>query len=162
MIIKLTDFGFAKVDHGNLTTPHFTPYYVSPQVTRPGQSCQLCTHVLTNQEVRHLIAHLIICANISIAYGSCKFGFLQILEASKFQKAVKAGTAPEGYTYTYDKVIFECLFSQLSTVITNYPDQRLNAGLPRLLRSHSKLLRARSTFIVSILIVRIFHEKFYG
>lgn len=57
MIIKLTDFGFAKVDHGNLTTPHFTPYYVSPQ----------------------------------------------ILEASKFQKAVKAGTAPEGYTYTYDK-----------------------------------------------------------
>jgi len=57
MIIKLTDFGFAKIDHGNLTTPHFTPYYVSPQ----------------------------------------------ILEASKFQKAVKAGTAPEGYTYTYDK-----------------------------------------------------------
>jgi len=57
MIVKLTDFGFAKVDHGNLTTPHFTPYYVSPQ----------------------------------------------ILEASKFQKALKAGTAPEGYTYTYDK-----------------------------------------------------------
>ncbi|XP_063680343.1 MAP kinase-activated protein kinase 5-like [Bolinopsis microptera] len=57
MIVKLTDFGFAKIDHGNLTTPHFTPYYVSPQ----------------------------------------------ILEASKFQKAVKAGRVPEGCTYTYDK-----------------------------------------------------------
>nr|XP_022335376.1 MAP kinase-activated protein kinase 5-like [Crassostrea virginica] len=30
--IKLTDFGFAKVDDGNLQTPHFTPYYVAPQV----------------------------------------------------------------------------------------------------------------------------------
>ncbi|KAK3084612.1 hypothetical protein FSP39_016289 [Pinctada imbricata] len=30
--VKLTDFGFAKVDDGNLQTPHFTPYYVAPQV----------------------------------------------------------------------------------------------------------------------------------
>ncbi|XP_077866434.1 MAP kinase-activated protein kinase 5-like [Saccoglossus kowalevskii] len=30
--VKLTDFGFAKVDDGNLVTPHYTPYYVSPQV----------------------------------------------------------------------------------------------------------------------------------
>ncbi|XP_066927972.1 MAP kinase-activated protein kinase 5-like [Clytia hemisphaerica] len=30
--VKLTDFGFAKVDKGNLMTPQFTPYYVSPQV----------------------------------------------------------------------------------------------------------------------------------
>lgn len=57
MTVKLTDFGFAKVDHGNLATPHFTPYYVSPQ----------------------------------------------ILQANKFQKAKRAGTAPEGITYTYDK-----------------------------------------------------------
>ncbi len=31
-VIKLSDFGFAKVDDGSLTTPHFTPYYVAPQV----------------------------------------------------------------------------------------------------------------------------------
>ncbi len=30
--IKLADFGFAKVDNGDLTTPQFTPYYVAPQV----------------------------------------------------------------------------------------------------------------------------------
>lgn len=30
--VKLADFGFAKVDNGNLTTPQFTPYYVAPQV----------------------------------------------------------------------------------------------------------------------------------
>ncbi|XP_071789627.1 MAP kinase-activated protein kinase 5-like [Asterias amurensis] len=30
--VKLSDFGFAKVDDGSLTTPHFTPYYVAPQV----------------------------------------------------------------------------------------------------------------------------------
>ena len=32
VIIKLADFGFAKVDNGDLTTPQFTPYYVAPQV----------------------------------------------------------------------------------------------------------------------------------
>lgn len=31
-LVKLTDFGFAKIDDGNLKTPHFTPYYVAPQV----------------------------------------------------------------------------------------------------------------------------------
>nr|CAB3263641.1 MAP kinase-activated protein kinase 5-like [Phallusia mammillata] len=30
--IKLCDFGFAKLDKGDLMTPQFTPYYVSPQV----------------------------------------------------------------------------------------------------------------------------------
>lgn len=30
--IKLCDFGFAKLDRGDLMTPQFTPYYVSPQV----------------------------------------------------------------------------------------------------------------------------------
>ena len=30
--IKLSDFGFAKVDNGDLKTPQFTPYYVAPQV----------------------------------------------------------------------------------------------------------------------------------
>lgn len=30
--IKLCDFGFAKMDNGDLMTPQFTPYYVSPQV----------------------------------------------------------------------------------------------------------------------------------
>ncbi|XP_064612765.1 MAP kinase-activated protein kinase 5-like isoform X2 [Liolophura sinensis] len=30
--IKLSDFGFAKIDDGNLKTPHFTPYYVAPEV----------------------------------------------------------------------------------------------------------------------------------
>lgn len=31
-VLKLADFGFAKVDQGDLVTPQFTPYYVSPQV----------------------------------------------------------------------------------------------------------------------------------
>ncbi|CAI9740778.1 kinase-activated kinase 5-like [Octopus vulgaris] len=31
-LVKLTDFGFAKFDNGKLMTPHFTPYYVAPQV----------------------------------------------------------------------------------------------------------------------------------
>ena len=30
--IKLADFGFAKIDNGDLKTPQFTPYYVAPQV----------------------------------------------------------------------------------------------------------------------------------
>jgi len=30
--IKLCDFGFAKLDNGDLMTPQFTPFYVSPQV----------------------------------------------------------------------------------------------------------------------------------
>nr|XP_032803302.1 MAP kinase-activated protein kinase 5 isoform X1 [Petromyzon marinus]XP_032803303.1 MAP kinase-activated protein kinase 5 isoform X1 [Petromyzon marinus]XP_032803304.1 MAP kinase-activated protein kinase 5 isoform X1 [Petromyzon marinus]XP_032803305.1 MAP kinase-activated protein kinase 5 isoform X1 [Petromyzon marinus] len=30
--LKLCDFGFAKVDQGDLMTPQFTPYYVAPQV----------------------------------------------------------------------------------------------------------------------------------
>ncbi|XP_078360737.1 LOW QUALITY PROTEIN: MAP kinase-activated protein kinase 5-like [Oculina patagonica] len=30
--VKLADFGFAKIDRGDLVTPQFTPYYVSPQV----------------------------------------------------------------------------------------------------------------------------------
>jgi len=33
--LKLSDFGFAKIDDGNLQTPYFTPYYVAPQVTVP-------------------------------------------------------------------------------------------------------------------------------
>jgi len=33
--LKLSDFGFAKIDDGNLQTPYFTPYYVAPQVTDP-------------------------------------------------------------------------------------------------------------------------------
>lgn len=32
VVIKLADFGFAKVDNGDLKTPQFTPYYVAPQV----------------------------------------------------------------------------------------------------------------------------------
>lgn len=32
VVIKLADFGFAKIDRGDLVTPQFTPYYVSPQV----------------------------------------------------------------------------------------------------------------------------------
>ncbi|KAL5016968.1 hypothetical protein ScPMuIL_006557 [Solemya velum] len=31
-LIKLSDYGFAKIDDGNLQTPQFTPYYVAPQV----------------------------------------------------------------------------------------------------------------------------------
>lgn len=30
--VKLADFGFAKIDNGDLATPQFTPYYVAPQV----------------------------------------------------------------------------------------------------------------------------------
>lgn len=30
--MKLCDFGFAKIDQGDLMTPQFTPYYVAPQV----------------------------------------------------------------------------------------------------------------------------------
>jgi len=30
--LKLGDFGFAKIDNGDLRTPQFTPYYVAPQV----------------------------------------------------------------------------------------------------------------------------------
>ena len=37
IVIKLSDFGFAKVDQGDLTTPQFTPYYVSPQVLEAHQ-----------------------------------------------------------------------------------------------------------------------------
>ena len=33
-VLKLGDFGFAKVDQGDLTTPVFTPYYVAPAVSQ--------------------------------------------------------------------------------------------------------------------------------
>ncbi|KAK2172992.1 hypothetical protein NP493_913g02064 [Ridgeia piscesae] len=36
-MVKLSDFGFAKVDDGTLMTPHFTPYYVAPQVLEAQQ-----------------------------------------------------------------------------------------------------------------------------
>ncbi|KAI0240481.1 MAP kinase-activated protein kinase 5 [Lamellibrachia satsuma] len=36
-VVKLSDFGFAKVDDGTLMTPHFTPYYVAPQVLEAQQ-----------------------------------------------------------------------------------------------------------------------------
>lgn len=39
-IIKLGDFGFAKVDDGSLMTPHFTPYYVAPQVLEAKRKSQ--------------------------------------------------------------------------------------------------------------------------
>ncbi|PIK46195.1 mitogen-activated protein kinase-activated protein kinase 5 [Apostichopus japonicus] len=39
-VIKLGDFGFAKVDDGNLKTPHFTPYYVAPQVLEAKRKSQ--------------------------------------------------------------------------------------------------------------------------
>eukprot|EP00794_Sanderia_malayensis_P014197 gene14197-15678_t len=32
VVVKIADFGFAKEDKGDLMTPQFTPYYVSPQV----------------------------------------------------------------------------------------------------------------------------------
>jgi len=32
VFVKIADFGFAKEDKGDLMTPQFTPYYVSPQV----------------------------------------------------------------------------------------------------------------------------------
>jgi len=35
--LKLGDFGFAKVDNGDLRTPQFTPYYVAPQVLEAQQ-----------------------------------------------------------------------------------------------------------------------------
>lgn len=40
VVIKLADFGFAKIDRGDLVTPQFTPYYVSPQVW------QLCNFLI--------------------------------------------------------------------------------------------------------------------
>ena len=36
-LIKLSDFGFAKVDNGDMTTPQFTPYYVAPQILQAQQ-----------------------------------------------------------------------------------------------------------------------------
>lgn len=36
-LVKLSDFGFAKVDNGDMTTPQFTPYYVAPQILQAQQ-----------------------------------------------------------------------------------------------------------------------------
>ncbi|XP_071946278.1 MAP kinase-activated protein kinase 5-like [Antedon mediterranea] len=36
-VVKLSDFGFAKYDDGNLMTPNYTPYYVAPQVLEAQQ-----------------------------------------------------------------------------------------------------------------------------
>lgn len=36
--VKLCDFGFAKIDQGDLMTPQFTPYYVAPQVKKLNKS----------------------------------------------------------------------------------------------------------------------------
>ena len=30
-VLKLCDFGFAKIDNSDLVSPQFTPYYASPQ-----------------------------------------------------------------------------------------------------------------------------------
>ena len=35
--IKLSDFGFAKIDNGDMKTPQFTPYYVAPQILQAHQ-----------------------------------------------------------------------------------------------------------------------------
>ena len=34
LLIKLSDFGFAKIDNGDMKTPQFTPYYVAPQILK--------------------------------------------------------------------------------------------------------------------------------
>lgn len=40
-VIKLCDFGFAKMDDGKMCTPSFTPYYVAPQVLEASRRKQL-------------------------------------------------------------------------------------------------------------------------
>lgn len=45
--MKLCDFGFAKIDQGDLMTPQFTPYYVAPQVdvrNHAINTCSVCTN----------------------------------------------------------------------------------------------------------------------
>lgn len=36
-LLKLVDFGFAKIDQGNLVTPVYTPYYVSGEILKAQQ-----------------------------------------------------------------------------------------------------------------------------
>ena len=38
-MLKLSDFGFAKLDFGDLKTPVYTPYYVA------GEACGVYVHV---------------------------------------------------------------------------------------------------------------------
>ncbi|XP_013401601.1 MAP kinase-activated protein kinase 5 isoform X2 [Lingula anatina] len=44
-LIKLSDFGFAKIDDGTLKTPQFTPYYVAPQILEAQARKNLQGHV---------------------------------------------------------------------------------------------------------------------
>jgi serine/threonine protein kinase len=34
LLIKISDFGFAKEAHKGLTTPNYTPYYVAPEILK--------------------------------------------------------------------------------------------------------------------------------
>ena len=52
VIIKLADFGFAKIDRGDLVTPQFTPYYVSPQVLM-GLFCSLTEFTRERLTIQH-------------------------------------------------------------------------------------------------------------
>lgn len=48
--VKLCDFGFAKIDQGDLMTPQFTPYYVAPQVNKRTECTKACLLLLRSSK----------------------------------------------------------------------------------------------------------------
>ncbi|ETE71602.1 Aldehyde dehydrogenase, mitochondrial [Ophiophagus hannah] len=90
--VKLCDFGFAKIDQGDLMTPQFTPYYVAPQVRA---SFLGLSGVFSRTGSP--------CAMRSEASGYFPFA-QQVLEAQRRHQKEKCGIIPTSPTpYTYNK-----------------------------------------------------------
>lgn len=74
--VKLCDFGFAKIDQGDLMTPQFTPYYVAPQVS------MFCFY--------HWLCHQAACALTFLLYSTSRHALQMgggILSFRKLQAA---------------------------------------------------------------------------
>lgn len=98
--VKLCDFGFAKIDQGDLMTPQFTPYYVAPQVKGRHRAHKTCACLgglgtLTALIIEFMLSWFICCETLSV----------QVLEAQRRHQKEKSGIIPTSPTpYTYNKV----------------------------------------------------------
>lgn len=93
--MKLCDFGFAKIDQGDLMTPQFTPYYVAPQV-RPFLLglAGVPSRIRSPRAMRSKVVGYFLFAQ-------------QVLEAQRRHQKEKCGIIPTSPTpYTYNKVDF--------------------------------------------------------
>ncbi|XP_072456531.1 MAP kinase-activated protein kinase 5 isoform X2 [Notamacropus eugenii] len=93
--VKLCDFGFAKIDQGDLMTPQFTPYYVAPQIQSVFLGNIIPSPCSFSSEQSQT-------PSLSGAQEGLHLGL--VLEAQRRHQKEKSGIIPTSPTpYTYNK-----------------------------------------------------------